>query len=324
MTRNVPVVQVAFSVRDQRAARRWYQEVLGYIDAGQLELPAPEPGEPSSVGELQGVPGAVTDVYWAVDQQELFQLEWFQYRHPTPPEPDEPRRLSDIGYGMVSFHVPDLDATLARAKARQCPPLTDPVGAEGDRRVCLHDPDGILLELMEADPRTPTPVARPRAATGAAVARSVTVSVPDLDRSLRFFVETLGMQRADDVQLHTAEHEELWGLGGGLREAVVVWSGDFWLELVHYNEPVGAPWRDGHSLSDFGILNIALGPRTFEEYKAVLGSVVAGGYRANREYIVPPDVAANYTVDDQGFSVELLYAAPSMHGSVGFLPIAEG
>ena len=46
------------------------------------------------------------------------------------------------------------------------PPLSDPAGEPGARRVCVRDPDGVLLELMEDDPRAPEP--RERAPAGRA------------------------------------------------------------------------------------------------------------------------------------------------------------
>ena len=317
---NIPIVQVAFSVRDRHSARRWYEQVLGYLDSGGMEIQPPGPGEVSAVERLQGVPGADTDVCWAVDQQELFQLEWFQYRQPVPPEPTQPRRLCDVGYRMVSFHVPDFDAAIERAASCGTPALTDAVGRAGDRRVCVRDRDGILIELMECDPRTPTPSSRPRSASGTAVARSITASVRDLDRSLSFFVDTLGMIPAPDVRLHVPDHGVLWGLEGARREEQILWAGDFWLELVCYREPVGKPWPREYLLSDFGIMNIALGPRTLAEYRTLLGRVRKRGYTANVESLLP-GVATNYTLDDQGFSVELVYAEQTMRGALGFLPV---
>jgi catechol 2,3-dioxygenase-like lactoylglutathione lyase family enzyme len=313
----MPLIQVAFSVRDRHRARAWYERVLGYLPAGGMDIPAPEPGEPSAVGALQGVPGADTDICWAVDQQEFFQLEWFQYRHPRPA--GRARRLCDIGYGLVTFFVEDFDATLSMAVAEGTPALTDPVEGAGGRSVCVQDPDGVLVEITEADPRTPTPVARPRALSVGSVARSITASVPDLERSLQFFVDTLGMRPAAGVELHEPAHEALWGLEGARRDVQALWAGDLWLELVQYRDPVGLARPADHCLNDFGILNIALGTRSPELYRETLDRVERNGYHANVEFQLT-DVAANYTLDDQGFSVELLCAAESMDDSIGFLP----
>lgn len=308
--------QVALSVRDRHASLQWYRSVFGYLDAGEM-VPHEIPDGPDAAG-LQGIPGAKWGMTWAVDQQRFFQLEFFQYSvpevRPVPPHWSP----ADIGYTMVSFHVDDFDATLDRATATGHDPLTEPIGGPGARRVCLRDPDGVLLELMEDDPRTPNPDERVRPEVPVA-ARAIRASVPDLSRSHGYFADTLGMHPID-LALHSGDHEALWGLAGAKREVATYWAGDLFLELVQYEEPQGRPWPDGYRISDQGIVNFALGTRSRETFRETVGRALKAGYKGTKE--VRMDVVeANYLMDDQGFSVEHWFVDESADAAVGLLPI---
>ena len=163
---------------------------------------------------VQGVPRAASTCWWLVDRQDLFQIELFEFRSPLVRSLPRDWRPCDIGYTTISFWVADLDATLERATASGTPPLSDPLGEPGARRACLRDPDGVLVELMEDDPRAPEPRERPRPGVGA-VARSVTLSVPDLERSRRVFVDVLGLEPASGPEPPRARARGALGPGGG-------------------------------------------------------------------------------------------------------------
>ncbi len=274
--RRVRLSQIALSVTDLRRAQRWYREVLGLEPAGGTNLFA---GPLASM--VQGVPRSASTCWWLVDRQDLFQIELFEFRSPLVRSLPRDWRPCDIGYTTVSFWVADLDATLERAAASGTAPLSDPVGEPGARRACVRDPDGVLIELMEDDPRAPEPRERPRPGLGA-VARSVTLSVPDLERSRRFFAGTLGLEPADGLELHGPEHEALWGLEGATRESLLLWADDMLVELVHYTEPEGRPRPPGYRISDQGLLNIAFGFRRRDEFEAAHSALPGGGAERQR------------------------------------------
>jgi catechol 2,3-dioxygenase-like lactoylglutathione lyase family enzyme len=306
--------QVAFSVLDRERAVDWYTRGLGYLPAGGME-----PDNHEEIAALQGLPECEPRMGWAVDGQDFFQLEFFQFKRPKMRERAADRRPCDIGYSMVSFHVDDLDATLERLREIETEPLTEPLDSGNGRRVCVLDPDGVLVELTEADPRAPGagPRVRPEIPV---VVRSLTASVPDLERSCRFFIDTLGMVPAAD-SLHSPEDEALWGLEGARRKEQVLWSGDFAIELVQYTDPVGEPWPEGYRLSDQGILNLALGSRSLDVYRAALAAVEAAGYQTNAA-LAFPFAEVDYVMDDQGFSAELFFLEASADEIMGFLPVA--
>jgi short-subunit dehydrogenase/catechol 2,3-dioxygenase-like lactoylglutathione lyase family enzyme len=185
----------------------------------------------------------------------------------------------------------------------------------------VRDPDGVLVELMEVDPRAPEPRDRPRSDVGA-VARSVTLSVANLELSERFFTETLGLRVADGLALHGPEHETLWGLDGAERESRLLWADDVLVELVHYTEPQGRPRAPGYRISDQGLLNVAFGFRRRAEFEAAHRRCLDAGLSANGPPLRLGAWSVVYVNDDQGFSVELLHVEPWYERQMGFRPRA--
>jgi catechol 2,3-dioxygenase-like lactoylglutathione lyase family enzyme len=308
----VQLCQIASSVTDLRRTHAWYRDALGFAEAG---------GTNTFVGPVasmvQGVPRAASTCWWLVDRQDFFQLELFQFRSPRPQPLPADWRPCDIGYTTIGVHVDDLDATLAQLAAHGSLPLTDPRGEPGGRRACVRDPEGILMELREDDPRGLERRERPRAEIGPVV-RSVTLSVPDLERSLRTFRDVLGL--VPGQALHGPEHEALWSLDGARSERAVLWAGDIALELVRYVDPVGKPWPEGYRICDQGLLNVAFGFRDRREFKAAVVSCRAAGLQANGPVLRLGAWSVVYVNDEQGFSIELLHVARRYEGRMGFRP----
>jgi short-subunit dehydrogenase/catechol 2,3-dioxygenase-like lactoylglutathione lyase family enzyme len=306
---------VALSVADVRRAQRWYREVLGLLPAGGTNLFA---GPLASA--VQGLPGAASTCWWMVDRQDFFQLELFEFRSPPVRALPPDWRPCDVGYTTLGVHISDLDAALSRAEGAGSTPIGEAVGPPGARRACVRDPDGVLVELMEDDPRAAAaPRPRPRPEVPAAV-RSVTLSVPELERSRRFFAGVLGLGVAEELELHAAEHEAVWGLGGAERRSAVLTAGDFLVELVQYVQPVGRPWPRGYRISDHGLLNVAFGFRDRDELDAAYERCVAAGHEGNsRPHRFGP-WSVTYVNDDQGFSVELLQVPRWYERRMGFGP----
>jgi catechol 2,3-dioxygenase-like lactoylglutathione lyase family enzyme/uncharacterized protein YndB with AHSA1/START domain len=313
---NPTLNQIAFSVTDLRRTHQWYIDVFGFATAGGTEM-----FKGWITAKVQGVPGAATTCWWLIDSQDYFQLELFQFHHPRARPLPADWTPADIGYSTIGIHVRDFDATLARAAASGTPPLTAPLGEVGQRRVCVRDPEGVLVEILEEDIRAPAPRARPRPELPATV-RFVTASVPDLDLARSFWVDGLGLPEARDLELHTAAHEQLWGLPGAERRSLLLWANDLPVELVQYTDPPGRPWPPNYYISDQGLLNVAFGFRTRRELNRALRAAEAAGATPNWTVLEMGSWGVVYVNDVQGFSVELLYVRPWWDRQMGFLPAA--
>jgi catechol 2,3-dioxygenase-like lactoylglutathione lyase family enzyme len=152
------------------------------------------------------------------------------------------------------------------------------------------------------------------------VARSITVSVQDLDRSRRFFVDTLRLEECTNFVLHRPDHEELWHLKGATAKTLLLWAGDILLELRQYTNPAPKPWPRGYRISDQGMLNIAFGFRKRSDFDQACDRVYLSGYRSNSPPFHFFDWGTVYMNDDQCFSVELLLIEPSANRKMGFEP----
>ena len=307
--------QVAFSVSDIRRSHRWFQDVIGLVSAGGTESFRGWGAE-----KVQGVPGARSTCWWLMDTQDYFQIELFEFERPESRPLPADWRMCDIGYNLVGFHVPDFDAALERVARFSVYPVSKVVGTPGRRRVCLRDPDGASIELMEDDFRAPNLRLRPRS-ENLPTTRFVTLSVPNLAESRDYFVTVLEMEEAHGIQLHGPEHEALWGLEGARRESLLLWADDFLVELAQYLDPVGQPVAPDYRISDLGILNIALGYRNYTDLRRVFDRTVNAGFKPNFPF--PLSVGSwgvMYVNDPQRFSIELLFVKPWYDRFMGFTP----
>ena len=304
MAEQARLSQIALSVGDVRRSQRWYRDVLGLVPAG---------GTNTFMGPLttmvQGIPRSASTCWWLVDRQDQFQMELFEFRSPPTRALPIDWRPCDIGYTTIGVHVADFDAAVAAARGAGSAPLTDPVGAVGARRVCVRDPDGALVELMEDDPRSQVPRARPREDVSGVV-RSLTLSVPDVERSMQIFVEVFGLEPDAGPPLHTAEHEALWELAGAECKRVSMWADDFLIELVEYKAPSGKTWPDEYRISDRGLLNMAFGFRDRSSFERQLQRCEAAGLKRNGPPLRTGAVTITYVNDSDGFSIELLHIEP--------------
>lgn len=312
------ICQVAYSVLNLDRTRIWYHDTLGFLPSGGTD----------SFGNIfgswvQGLPRVEVRTKWMVDQQEFMQLEMFEFANPVPKPRPADKQFNDVGYMMVGLHVSNFDSRLSELRNAGVPLLTSPIGNAGSRRVCIQDPEGNLIELMEDDPRPAGSSTRPRPRPNVPViVRSMSLSVPDLEQSRRFFVDTLQCKDATDISLHGPEHEELWNLKGAAADVALLWAGDFLIELRQYTDPKGKPFPDGYRISDQGFLNIAFGFRTREAFLKAAERIAESGYRGNSPPLHLFDWGVQYVNDNQCFSVELLFVEPEADKQMGFVPEA--
>ena len=317
----LPFNQIAFAVIDLRRTEAWWREGLGFLPAGgnrQLFRP------PLSDGHVQKLPGLAMTCWCMVGRNDWAQLEMFQYEKPNSRLMPDDYLPNNIGYTRCGIWVEDFDAALAQLDLIGTQPLTAPVGAAGQRRVCVRNPDGVYVELMEDDP-LPAQSAVGRLDCPVAI-RTATMSTPDIGKSAEFIINGLGMQEVA-IALHTDEHEALWGLAGARCERRVFVGGTanetILLEVVQYLKPLGKPWPEDYRLCDQGILNICFGdPQSGKGVYAQLEQSRAHGAVPTTPKVLDMNLVGCVYVDDPlGFSYEFMWAKPGWaHKAFGFVP----
>jgi catechol 2,3-dioxygenase-like lactoylglutathione lyase family enzyme len=311
MSATMPVCQIALSSTDLMRTLHWYQRTFDWrVSRAKVQH------EGESWARVPGLPEAKFSVAWMVERRTFFEYEMFEFERPRMRLQRADALPSDIGYSRLGLQVPDWDALLDRIACTGGTFVSPPLGTRGERRVCIKDPEGVLLELMEIAPSQAPPPARATLAT----TRSITLSVPNLDKAARFWIDALGLPEERQVRLHEPEHERLWGLEGAQRSSLVLNAGgDFLVELVQYTQPAGRNRPAGYLLSDQGILNIALGTTDKARFDTVFTRAEGAGYRPCCAPWTLPEVATVvYLQDGQGFTVELMHVEPHALERMGF------
>ena len=310
-----PLNQLALSVVDLRRTEAWFVEGLGFLPAGGSILMTSGP----VAGLVQGLPGAASCAWWLVGRNSWFQLELFQFRRPVAKLMTADFRPCDVGYTRMGVHVVDFDTALANLARLGSEPLAPTQGQPGQRRAVVRSPDGVFVEIMEDDP-LPQPVGSERGDCPVAV-RSVTLSTPNLEASVAYLTAING-KGPEEIALHTAEHETLWGLPGAICKRAVFRSGDVLVEVVQYFDPPGKPWPPGYAISDQGILNICYGMRLKEQHREVYRRTVDFGAKPNCRPLYFDKGGIVYMNDHYGFSVEITcIPAGSRDVKYGFEPL---
>lgn len=310
--------QVALSTADLTQSLGWYQRVLGFVTAGTRRH-----CEGPMFAAVPGLPEASFDVSCLVGGQSFAQIEMFQFARPTSRALPRHWRACDIGFSTVVVAVDDIDGVLERLAGIGQRAITPPLGNRGSRRVCVRDPDGILIELTENGDRSPSDG---RSSDRNELPRivGVTLSVSSLDNVRRFWVDVVGGEEVADGALHGPEHEALWGLTGAVCRRLLVRSGDFALEFAEYSSPAPRPPPDEYRISDHGILNVAIGSTDKLAFDALYDRAARAGFRGHTEpWTVPGVATVVYMRDAEGFSVELLHVPPSALGRMGFVANEE-
>lgn len=292
--------QIAMSVHSLEEMYGWYREVFGLLPAGKnIGL------EGEFLAELQRLPDPRADCWWLVDRQDFFQLELFQYERPLAlPTPDD-WSLNNVGYNIMHMAVRNFDAVVKQAGSAQVGAVIGAViGEVGGRRVCLRDPEGSLVEVIEhaQDP------------AGFKVLHEdipswfcgMTITTPDLGASQTYYEKLLDCQgqtvSLDDDQAYEASHPTR---SEGFKR-VVLPAGNFFLEILEPPAGILRDWPEGHLLNDQGILNMAVGFSDRPTFQSIAEGAMTSGYKNSTPITDMGDLAVVYMFDDLGFCVELL------------------
>jgi catechol 2,3-dioxygenase-like lactoylglutathione lyase family enzyme len=306
MAHSLPIIQIAFAVIDLRRTDTWWREGLGLLPVGGNRTLMRGP----KASRLQNIDGLAMTVWWLAGRNESAQLALYQYESPVSKLMPDDYRACDLGYSRCGVWVGDFDAALQRLASLGTLPLSPPVGPHGQRRVCVRNPDGVFVELMEDDP-LPAQNHEGRRTAPAAI-RSVTLSTPDLAASVGYFCGGLGMS-THDKPLHDSEHEALWELEGAHCHRQVLTSGhggsSILLEVVEYQKPAARPFPPNYRLCDQRIINISLGdPQRFDGISATLAQAEGAGARCLSAPVTIGPAECVYLTDPLGFSQEICSA----------------
>jgi catechol 2,3-dioxygenase-like lactoylglutathione lyase family enzyme len=305
--------QIAVSVMDMDESLAFYED-LGYRQAGGTDNL-----RGWVVSRIQGYKGVRARLRWLNDGSPGFQLELFQYENPParPMVPDA--RPCDIGYRRMGLWVDDLDAVLGRLEARGRHWVSEPGEYEVGRRACVRDPNGVYIELMERHVLRPRADLSRTAETGTPVrTRTLTLSVPNLERAARYFEGILGMERVN-LELHTPHMERMWGLEGAKTRSAVLRCDDFLLELVEYLSPKGKARPPDERIGDAGIWHIALWFHKGRYVRQAYREARRAGLGSRSKPVSLGLVTAVYVMTDQGFTVEYFHAPRPAGRFFGFL-----
>jgi catechol 2,3-dioxygenase-like lactoylglutathione lyase family enzyme len=271
---------VGLGVRDMKRMASFYADRFG------LEIIAsmPEGDHPAIRGLLRS-PTAVHSSSLLASRAGGLTLALFQQVDPPPRPIRADHRYGDVGVAKLRFFVADVNSSRY-----------------------MSDPEGNLIELVNA-PKQPN--------GDAPVLSSVGVAVTDLDRSLAFYHDVLGL----DTMLQTPnEHfstllDEVTGHPGATARSCVLGSskGRGALELVEVTKPRGRSIPFGTQWGDFGYLQLCL--------YATAGERLAAQVAAEKlDVILPlqtiddPDFPGQfmYLRDPDGIPVEVLVYPPGM------------
>ena len=319
----IPLNQIAFAVLDLRRTEAWWREGLGFLPAGGNRMLFRGP----VTGMIQSIRGLAMTCWCLVGRSAWAQLEMFQYESPHSALMPSDYRACDLGYSRCGVWVTDFDAALASLAAQGSTALAPPMGALGQRRACVRNPDGVYVEIMEADPLTGGgDVGRTGSRMDCPVAiRCVTLSTPDLEKTTAFLTHGLGM-RVIDIALHDDAQEAIWNLEGArcTRRVFMGGSGNetMLLEAVQYHDPLGQPFPTGYRLCDQRILNVAFGdPSGPAGLRSMRRRALAAGATPNCPHIQMGVAGCVYVQDPLGFSFEFMWARWKLgHRLFGFLP----
>lgn len=83
------------------------------------------------------------------------------------------------------------------------------------------------------------------------------ISVADMERSLAFYRDLLGMKVAMDIEAKAEQLGVIVGLPGAKTRIVMLDAGNVRIELFQYRNPVGEPIQEGRRQCDNGLTHIA-------------------------------------------------------------------
>ena len=133
----------------------------------------------------------------------------------------------------------------------------------------------------------------------------VGVSVANLERSIAFYRDLLGMRLIQEVPMRGANYDAIMGLEGTEGRIAVLRTGNLEIELLEFKRPPARPLESGRHVSDQGISHFAI---HVEDIAGLYGRLKAAGVRVHSALVHFPSCAttAVYFCDPDGNFIEML------------------
>ncbi len=272
---------MAVTVANLKAAQTFYIEALGF------HMTAVETIAGEAFAALTGL--AAPRARLAVMQLGAQILELTEFADPGRPYP-EPRAANDPWFQHFAIAVSDMDqafAELSRFGAepishggpQRLPPSTGDVTAYKFR-----DPDGHPLELSHAPQNH---WATDAASTGPATLGldHSALAVADLDASLRFYTEGLGLRLGPRALNQGPEQARLDGLDDPKVDILTLTTADSGphLELLHYRQPRSAAPPLWPGMNDIAAARLVMRTQALDQ--VVERAIAAGGARISTRIV---------------------------------------
>lgn len=143
----------------------------------------------------------------------------------------------------------------------------------------------------------------------------VGISVANLERSMAFYRDLLGMEVVEQVTFQGEQYEAILGLKGARGRIAILKSGTLAVELFEFIEPIPKPAEFARPVSDHGITHLAI---EVDDIAALYTRLKSAGVR----FHCPPlhfaaCATATYARDPDGNVVEMMQpVAPASEQTV--------
>lgn len=140
----------------------------------------------------------------------------------------------------------------------------------------------------------------------------VGISVANLERSIGFYRDVLGMSVIQQVPMRGASYDAIMGLKGTDGRIAVLRTGNLEIELLEFQRPPSRPVEPGHHVSDQGISHFAV---HVEDLTALYARLKAAGVRVHSApvHFASCSTTAVYFCDPDGNYIEMLEEKPVGH-----------
>lgn len=306
-------IQIGMNSVDIAGSLRFFSEVFGYQNAGGRFIWG-------DTMKIQGLDSSARGMLWCLlGATKLVQLELFHHTMPAQRPLPADWRPSDLGWTRFGIAVPDV-ARIKAALEGWGISISGESNDTGDtRRLVFRDPFvGCFIEVLEDSEDLPG--GRPARHYDVDPATIyATCSVSDLAASRTFYEDTLGLKVSEDIVLHRAEHEALWGLPGAKSDSFVVETEGLLLEIVCYRDPVGRSRFEDYGVTDQGLLNVALASRNHDVVAKAHKRVRASGCKTTQMFMFG-EISCAYVLEEQREVEFIGLPDPEQDALYGFAP----